>query len=171
MQKVIDMDDSIRNILKSSVQYLKNENIVLPQKAQVNIYHHCGLDRFESVGAVFVNIINRDYCKSYVIMKPGQDYPVHYHKIKNETFYVLRGTLRICVNDKEFILSPGEMLNVERGCDHSFGTSKGCIFEEISTMYIPNDSIYLNDEIAKKSYNERRTVLDEKIWEETVANA
>jgi len=165
------MDEIISGFLKNAILHLKKENIVLPKKAQVSIYHHCGTENFDNTGAVFVNIINRDYCKSYVVMCAGQHYPIHYHKIKNESFYVLRGELNLSVDGVGYILSPGEMLHVERGSDHSFWTLTGCVFEEISTMYIPNDSVYLEESIAAKTYNERRTKLSEDVWEEMIKNA
>ena len=137
-------------------------------KATVNVYHHGGWDKVYQIGALFINVINKDYCKSFVVMQKNQDYPVHYHKIKSETFYVLYGELILTIDGKEIRLHPGEMESIERGQDHSFRTEIGVVFEEISTMYMPNDSIYVDEEIARNNYHLRRTTLTQEDWEEVI---
>jgi len=154
-----------------SLGLLKTAHIVLPKQAKVNIYHHKGTEKLMQVGAMFINVVNRDYCKSLVVMKDGQQYPSHYHRIKTESFYVLYGELIVTVDGVEHRIQPGEMLHIERGQDHSFSTETGTAFEEISTMYVPNDSVYLDESIAAKSYAERRTTLTAEQWKEIIQNA
>ena len=162
---------AINKYLDCSLNMLNTAHIVLPKKATVNIYHHLGVDNLYDTGAMFINIVNRDYCKSIVVMHPGQQYPLHYHRIKTESFYVLYGKLTVIVDGVSNDISPGEMLHIERGQDHSFSTAGGTIFEEISTMYVPNDSVYLDPKIASKTYTERRTTLKPEQWEEIIQNA
>ena len=45
---------------------------------------------------------------------------------------------------------------------HSFTSINGCIFEEISTTHVKNDSFYSDEIIAKKDLMERKTIL--KAW-------
>ena len=150
---------------------MKDAHIVLPEKASVNIYHHCGADKLGQVGAMFINVVNRDYCKNIVVMTAGQSYPNHYHRIKTESFYVLYGELIVVIDGAEHTVRPGELLHIERGCDHSFRTVNGTVFEEISTMYVPNDSVYTDEEIAKTSYSGRRTSISPEQWKEIKDNA
>lgn len=159
MEKVIEY-------LQRAFSVLKNANIVFPTEATVNIYHHCGVQNFFKVGATFINIVNRDYCKSYVIMLPNQKYPCHFHKIKSETFYVLYGILNVKLNNKLYILQAGDMLNVERGEDHMFWSEGEVVFEEISTLYIPNDSFYTDPDIREVTYAQRRTTISPAEWKE-----
>lgn len=151
--------------LNKALMILYKANIVFPKVATISIYHHLGEKQFEKTGAVFINIVNREYCKSYVIMLPNQRYPKHYHKIKMESFYILYGTLWIEVNGVIHYLKAGEMLHIERGEDHSFWSDEGVVFEEISTNYMKNDSFYLDDEIQKTTYAKRRTIISLEDWE------
>ncbi len=161
----------INDYVENCLGLLKQARIVLPKEASVNIYHHKGILELQSTGAMFINIVNRDYCKSIVVMTPGQAYPNHYHNIKTESFYVLFGELDLVIDGKEYKVSPGELMNVERGQDHSFSTKAGTVFEEISTMYVPNDSVYTDEQIAKTGYSRRRTTLSLDEWKEIIKNA
>lgn len=156
-----------KEYLNQALRILHEANIVFSKEATVSIYHHLGEKEFDKVGAVFINIVNRAYCKSYVIMLPNQRYPNHYHKIKMESFYILYGTLGIEVNGVSRYLKAGEMLHIERGEDHSFWSDEGVVFEEISTNYTKNDSFYLDTEIQKTTYTKRRTIITLEEWERT----
>lgn len=149
-----------------AMRLFKKTNLVFPKVATVSIYHHCGISNIYQTGAMFINVVNRDYSKSYVTMLPGQRYPNHYHKIKIESFYVLKNTLNLVVDGRKFLLKAGECLDIDRGQDHLFETDTGVVFEEISTMYVANDSVYLDKEIKKASYAERRTVIKQNEWKE-----
>lgn len=159
------MGEMMKEYLNKALMILDRANIVFPKEAIVSIYHHLGKEYFDKVGAVFINIVNRAYCKSYVIMLPNQRYPNHYHKIKMESFYILHGVLWAEVNGITHCLEAGEMLHIDRGEDHTFWSNEGTVFEEISTIYTKNDSFYLDDEIQKTTYAQRRTKVTLKEWE------
>lgn len=150
--------------LNKALMILYKANIVFPKEATVSIYHHLGKEKFNKVGAVFINIVNRIYCKSYVIMLPNQRYPNHFHKIKMESFYILYGKLCAEVNGVTYHLKAGEMLHIDRGEDHAFWSNEGTVFEEISTSYAKNDSFYLDSEIQKTTYAQRRTIIALEQW-------
>ncbi len=158
-----------RNILtqyiEDSMALLRTANIVLPQRAKANVYHHAGVESIYRIGAMFINVVERDYCKSFVVMQAGQSYPSHFHRIKTESMYALYGVLTITIDGVEHILHPGEILHIERGQDHAFYTETGAVFEEISTTYILNDSVYLDAHIRQSPYTYRRTVINEQQWE------
>jgi len=154
-----------------SLKLMKQAHIIFPKTAAVNIYHHLGVDKLGETGAMFINVVNRDYCKSLVVMQPGQAYPTHYHRIKTETFYVLDGEFITNIDGIEYKVYPGEMIHIDRGQDHSFYTHTGTVFEEISTMYVPNDSVYTDPQIAKTSYSQRRTTITPEEWKEKTENA
>lgn len=162
----MEQEELALEFLKKALILFDKANIVLPEEATIHIYHHCGTEHIKEIGAVFINVVNRNYCKSYIIMLQGQNYPNHYHKIKTESFYVLYGTLGVMIDDENYLLKPGEMLHIERGQDHSFWTATGVVFEEISTRYVPNDSFYLEKRIRETTYAERRTSIKDKEWKE-----
>ena len=94
-----------------------------------------------------------------IVLLPNQHHPEHYHKMKDETFIVLKGNLDINVNDEPSKLKEGDIIRIPRLTKHSFGTNEGCIFEEISTTHFDNDSFYIDRKISTKERNERKTNL------------
>lgn len=163
-----ELDLTVKLFFEQALKLMQEANVTFPVEATANIYHHTGKDNINEVGALFLNVVNKEYCKSYVVMLPGQKYPNHYHKIKSESYYVLHNDLIVNVNGEEQILHEGEMTHVDRGDDHFFYSKNGVVFEELSTMYVPNDSIYLEESIKKTSYSERRTTLNPDEWKEFI---
>lgn len=152
--------------LKQVAKLIEESHLVLKKDAVLEFYHHLGAEYFRQVGAVFINIVNKEYCKSYAILLPGQEYPNHYHKIKAETFFVLYGDFLVCKESELFELGSGDMLSIERGESHSFRSKEGAVFEELSTTYVKNDSIYENVSVRNSTYEQRKTLIPlQKFWE------
>ena len=152
------------HIIKSAIHevkaFLNEANIILNSEFEVEYSHHYGIKNFKKVGAVLINCINREYCKKIVVQLPGQSHPLHFHKLKEETFQILHGVLSIEVDGKLKTLYPGDTCLVLPGVWHSFSTTSGCIFEEVSTTHYNNDSIYKDTEINKLKREERKTKVD-----------
>ena len=121
---------------------LKKANIPVSSKWDFELSHHYGLDKFYEVGISMASCINREYCKKLIVVLPGQKHPAHYHKIKEETFNVLYGTITFILDGKRMEAKAGDIITVERGVHHGFESQDGCVFEEISTTHIPGDSYY-----------------------------
>lgn len=136
---------------------VEKSQILLPKSTYVEISHHYGLERFPEYGAALIHLINRDYSKIVVVMLAGQKYPEHLHITKDETYYVLHGTLDVSIDGKEQRLTPGQTFSVTRGANHSFKTDDGVVFEEIATRYIKGDSKYIDERINNNA--NRKTVV------------
>ncbi len=121
---------------------LKGANVTLPNQVEAELSHHYGHEKFSEWGAVILNLINREYCKKIIILLPGQQYPVHHHKAKDETLHMLHGEMSLVSDGETRKLKAGDLLPIERGIPHSFSSEKGAIFEEISTTYLKGDSYY-----------------------------
>lgn len=134
--------EKIFNIVKKVLTVLKTSNVVIPEGSKLEISHHYGIDNFERYGLAMINYVNREYCKKILILLPGQENPVHYHKQKEETFIINYGELKLNLNGQEELIKVGETKTVERELKHSFSSDTGCVFEEISTTHIGNDSYY-----------------------------
>ena len=158
--------NGMRKHLYKALQMMNERAIVLPIIANVYIYHHCGRDKFQEVGSIFIDIVNKEYRKSYVIVLPDQKFPLHYHKIKQESYYVLSGELIVEIEGVKHIVPPGGIIDVERGQMHSFTSINGAVFEEISTTYTQNDSFFEEEILNKNPYDERRTVFNQEEWKE-----
>ena len=91
-----------------------------------------------------------DYCGKELFIKRNawsSKGKYHYHKIKDETFYVIKGTLLLdYVDEKDLYynvsLSKGVNFRVKPGIKHRFSTITlgGCHFIEASTHHDEEDS-------------------------------
>lgn len=149
-----------RSIIHDVKGMLYEAKIAVGNQFELELSHHYGLEHFRNYGATIINIINREYCKKLIIMLPGQKHPDHYHKVKEESFQVLYGTLTLTMDGETKDIKAGDVVTVERGAHHAFTSANGCIFEEVSTTHVKNDSYYADQTIAKKDLMERKTILE-----------
>lgn len=155
--KASNKREKIYEIITKARKMLEEAKIALPDKLEVEVSHHYGIDNFYKHGAVLINCVNREYCKKLIILFPSQNHPTHLHKQKEETFQILSGDLIMNLDGKEKEHRPGEIVLVQRGAKHSFRTKSGAILEEISTTHFKNDSFYDDEKITNNS--ERKTSL------------
>ena len=139
---------------------LSEAGIILNSEFNVEYSHHYGVEKFKEIGVTIINIINREYCKKILVQLPEQKHPSHHHKLKEETFLILSGTLDIVVDGNKKTLYPGDKCLVLPGVWHSFSSKKGCIFEEISTTHYNNDSVYKDNKINLMKRESRKTIVD-----------
>jgi len=134
-EKVLKIISNLKNMLRKSKTYL-------PSQVDMEISSHYGINRFEEWGAVLIKVVNRKYCKMLLVMFPGQNYPMHYHKLKEESLHILHGDLTMNFENEKKKLTVGEIITIKSGLNHSFNTENGVIIEEISTTYHKGDSYY-----------------------------
>lgn len=151
-------------LIKSAIHEVKAllayAHVPLSHEFTTEYSHHYGVANFRKVGAVLITVINRDYAKKVLVQLPGQMHPWHYHRLKEESFQVLWGSLTLELDDRRKVLQPGDVVTVLPGVWHRFWTDTGCVFEEISTTAYPNDSIYRDAAINELSSAQRKTVVD-----------
>ena len=150
-----------RSIIHDVKGMLYEAKVIVGPEFEMELSHHYGMEHFRHYGATIINIINREYCKKLIVILPGQQHPNHYHKVKEESFQVLSGTLTLTMNDETRDIKAGEVVTVERGAVHAFSSADGCIFEEVSTTHVKNDSFYDDERIAKLDVMQRKTILKE----------
>lgn len=136
---------------------LQKSGVVVPPKVDLEISHHYGIDNFKEFGLTMLTIVNREYCKKLIILLPGQRHPEQYHKAKEETFHVLYGDVQLDLNGATKECTAGEVVVVERGTKHAFGSAGGAIIEEISSTHYPNDSFYTDPRVTQNG--QRKTLL------------
>ncbi len=139
---------------------LNEARVALPADFETEFSHHYGIVEFPKVGATLVTVVNRSYCKKIIIQTPGQRHPCHYHKQKEETFYVLWGILEMSIDGRRRTLYPGDTVLVQQGVWHDFWTDTGVIFDELSTTHIDGDSFYEDKRINKMKREERKTKVN-----------
>ena len=144
-----------------NVRGILNENkIAIGKNFEMEISHHKGLKNFHKVGCFLFNLINKEYAKKIIVMLPNQTHPVHYHKIKNETFHIITGNLTLTLNGVTKKLKSGDIVDIKKNSHHKFKAGpNGCIFDEISTTSIKSDSHYQNLKIKNMKRFERKTIV------------
>jgi N-acetylneuraminate synthase len=94
-------------------------------------------------------------------MLPNQSHPLHFHKKKDESFFILHGSLTLKLNKKIHKLSEGQIVHIKKNSWHEFKAgNKGCIFDEISTTSYKNDSFYKDKNIKKLTRDYRKTYVN-----------
>jgi sialic acid synthase SpsE/quercetin dioxygenase-like cupin family protein len=152
-----NLRDKVLQIITKVSALLIESKLILPNRLEMEISHHYGVDKFEEWGATIINCVNREYCKKLIILLQGQKHPIHYHKKKEETFHVLYGDLTVNLGGEEKKFKAGDIVLVERGIKHSFSSIKGTIFEEVSTTHYKDDSFY--DDIKVINNKNRKTAM------------
>lgn len=152
-----DNRDRVLQIVKRVRAMLLESHAVVSEKADVEISHHYGIERFDEVGATIINVVNRAYCKKLIVLLPGQVHPEQHHKEKEETFHILHGSMMLALDGVERPVGKGDIVTVERGVRHAFRSPDGCIIEEISSTHYKDDSYYTDPGIALNKH--RKTLL------------
>lgn len=87
------------------------------------------------------------YCGKKLVLHKGKRCSIHYHKIKDETFYIQSGLVRMSLFHEGYPgpetvleMKPGEKLHIPVGLVHQFfGLEESVIFE-FSTEHFDEDS-------------------------------
>ena len=145
---------------KKVLNLLKNANVSITTEDEVEISSHYGLEKFEEIGCLIINKINREYCKKIIVQLPNQKHPVHHHISKEETFELLYGDCELNLNGKDIELEVGRPILINRGVNHSFSSKGGCVIEEISTTHHLNDSKYDDVNINKIDLTDRKIYIN-----------
>jgi len=93
-------------------------------------------------------IVNKDeYCGKLLHIIKGKKCSWHYHKLKDETFYLQEGKILLRYSDednieksKELILERGDKFHVYRGLRHQMLALEDTDLFEFSTQHFDNDS-------------------------------
>ena len=89
-----------------------------------------GLRNFDKIGLIefwVANELDIGYCGKFLFVFEGQQCPCHYHKIKHETFFVVKGQVRMTVDGEARIMKEGSHLVMPTGTKHSFEGVGGAV--------------------------------------------
>ena len=84
---------------------------------------HFGLDRFLEIGEAefwIADETEHGYCGKYLFLFDGQTCPYHHHRQKHETFFLVKGALRMTVDKETRLLHEGNLLAMPPGVGHTF---------------------------------------------------
>ena len=113
---------------------------------------HFGLHDFENVGETefwIVNDTKNNYCGKFLFMFDGQRCPLHYHNIKDETFFIVRGDVEMEIDGGVSVLHPGDVLKMAPGWNHTFRAVNGpALVLEVSLPSLQGDNIFADKRIG-----------------------
>jgi quercetin dioxygenase-like cupin family protein len=87
-----------------------------------------------------------------VVLKPGQDFPNHYHTTCEEAFFILEGSIDFYINSIRHSAKPGDMIQCRPGDSHYLINNSSNNFKAIfikSPHIKENDSIVIENPIIE----------------------
>ncbi len=106
-----------------------------------------GLGEFEKTGLIECWIANEPkagYCGKYLFVFDGQTCPMHRHRRKHETFFIVKGRVAMTYDGKRRVMNEGEVLPVKNWKFHSFTGIGPALVLEVS-MPCEVDDNYFED--------------------------
>lgn len=118
---------------------------------------HFGFNDFSNIGETEFNVNNnveQGYCGKFMFMFAGQTCPMHHHRIKHETFFIVKGRVEMELAGKKFIMEQGDRLIVDQNAKHAFTALEDSLILECSRADLVDDSIFEDQRINKIIFGE-----------------
>lgn len=86
------------------------------------------------------------YCGKLLCFNKGAKFSAHFHDLKNESFYVLKGKIRFIyfdptnANELAHELNEGDVVDIPRLCVHQVEALEESVIIEVSTQHLESDS-------------------------------
>ena len=112
---------------------------------------HFGLDNFREMGETewwVANYSEHGYCGKFLFVFDRQTCPYHHHGMKHETFFIVKGNVRMKVGEEERLLREGDLLTMPPGLGHSFTGVGPCLILEVSMPSILQDNFFADKRIG-----------------------
>lgn len=126
-------------------------NLTMPPADPLTI--DFGLGEFRNIGEIeywIVNDTQNAYCGKFLFLFDGQRCPRHYHKMKDETFFIVRGTVSMEADDRTFLMAMGDTYKMAPGVVHTFAAVGGpALVLEVSLPSISGDNIFDDKRIGR----------------------
>jgi len=106
---------------------------------------HFGLHDFYRVGETELDINNnveQGYCGKLIFMFKGQVCPWHHHRIKHETFFLIKGKVEFKTPEETITLAQGDRKIVPQRLKHEFTALEDSLILESSKPDLVDDSIF-----------------------------
>ncbi len=113
---------------------------------------HFGLNRFMEIGETefwVANETDHGYCGKFLFVFDGQTCPYHHHRMKHETFFIVKGTVRMKVGEEEHLLHESDLLAMPPGVGHSFTGVGPALVLEVSMPSILQDNFFADKRIGQ----------------------
>ncbi len=138
-----------KNVLRRCYEQLSKWDFTMPDDNPLML--HFGLNDFFNVGETefwICNDVENGYCGKYIFLFEEQRCPDHYHKIKHETFNVIKGQVVMTVAGDDAILNAGDVFSMPIETKHSFIAADGAaLILEVSKPCLYRDSYFSSPDI------------------------
>jgi mannose-6-phosphate isomerase-like protein (cupin superfamily) len=104
-----------------------------------------GLGDFPKIGEVefwIANEVEAGYCGKFLFVGDGQTCPRHWHQEKLETFFIVRGSVRMEFGDEVRTLHAGDILKMPVNVPHGFTGIGPALLLEVSKPSIIDDNYF-----------------------------
>ncbi len=104
-----------------------------------------GLQDFNTTGLIeywIANEMEAGYCAKYLFVFDGQSCPLHHHKTKHETFFIVQGLVDVTYGGAHHHLHPGDVLPIEVGQVHGFTGMGPALLLEVSKPCVIDDNYF-----------------------------
>jgi len=112
---------------------------------------HFGLGRFYEVGEVEFWVANEaqlGYCGKFLYVFDGQTCPYHQHNLKHETFFIVKGEIRMTMGEESRAMKEGDLLVMPPSTGHTFTGIGNALILEVSMPSILNDNFFADKAIG-----------------------
>lgn len=100
-------------------------------------------------------IVNTEsYCGKILNLRGSYQSSLHYHRVKNETFYVLSGKVLLEIDGERVIMDQGDIQLIKPNQPHRFTGLEESEIIEFATHHEESDSYRPNDKSRKINLNE-----------------
>jgi len=113
---------------------------------------HFGFNDFFRIGETEFNINNnvqQGYCGKFMFMFRGQTCPMHHHRVKHETFFIVKGRVEMELADRTFVMNQGDICIVDQEQRHRFTALRDSLILESSKPDLVDDSIFEDPRINR----------------------
>jgi N-acetylneuraminate synthase len=142
--------DEKERVLQLVERNFENWGLTLPNVPSVPF--HFGLHDFYKIGEVEFDINNNveeGYCGKFIFILEDQTCPMHYHRIKHETFYLVKGRVQMEAGGKTITMKQGDIKVMPQNTMHRFTGIENSLILECSKPDIMSDSIFEDEAINR----------------------
>jgi mannose-6-phosphate isomerase-like protein (cupin superfamily) len=132
-----------QEVLERIAQVVASWGLRLPDVPPDSL--HFGYDDFFRIGETEFNINNnveQGYCGKFMFMFAGQTCPMHHHRRKHETFFIVKGHVSMELDGVWHDLRMGDRLIVDQLQQHAFTALEDSLILESSRPDLADDSIF-----------------------------
>ncbi|MBN2578625.1 MAG: cupin domain-containing protein [Pirellulales bacterium] len=141
---VITVRGAVRKkALRQFYAQMKSWNLTMP--SQEPLVLDFGLNDFFQTGLIeswVANEIEAGYCGKFLFVFGGQTCPTHRHGFKHETFFIVRGKVKMYMANSLRIMRPGDCLTIPPRKNHRFIGVEPSLLLEVSKPCIVADNIF-----------------------------